>query len=189
MKPATPTRAVLAAFSLVVLACGDSTSGTVVSTLQNDNFTPGGSVAFSSGFAAGEAAAVRLGPQPAAFTIRTVRFLFGGATTAHTVTLTIYQDPGTDNPGAPIHTSDHAVTGSDAAFQEIDLTAQNVAVAANTTIRVALFVPHTGVPGIGYDGARTAARNLLYVIPGGWVTSESLMIGGDFVIRAVIATP
>lgn len=189
MKTAKPTLAVLAAFSLVALACGESTSGTVVSTLQNDDFTPGGSVTFSSGFAAGEAAAVRLGPQPAAFTIRTVRFLFGGATTAHTVTLTIYQDPGNNDPGTPLYTGDYLVTGSDAAFQEIDLSGEHVAVAANTTVRIALFVPHTGVPGIGYDAARTAARNLLYVIPGGWVTAESLMIGGDFVIRAVIATP
>src|SRR5690348_16648027 len=62
---------VLASLLLATVACGSDSSGPTTSTLQNDDFTSGGSSAtFVAGFGTGEAAAARLGPKTAAFTIR-----------------------------------------------------------------------------------------------------------------------
>jgi hypothetical protein len=171
----------------LVLGCGSDSTGPTISTLQNDDFTSGGSPTFQAGFVTGEAAAARLGPQSAAFTVRKVRFLFGGATTTKTVTLTIYQDGDSTNPGAVLHSADYSLTGSNSAFQEIDLTGQNIHVAATQKIRVAILFQHDGAPSVAIDGARTASRNFIY--SGGWITTESVSLNGDFIIRAEISTP
>ena len=187
----TKTRSVrLAIVVMAALGCGPDASGPpVISTLQNDDFTSGGTAAFQSGFITGEAAAVRLGPQSLAFTVRKVVLLFGGDTTTNTVTLTVYQDGGTLAPGSVLHSADYALTGSNAAFREIDLTSQNIHVAASQAIRVAVWFQHDGLPAAATDDARIASRNLIYAIPGGWSTAESFLLPGDFIIRAEISTP
>ena len=175
---------------LVVLACsGSDSTGPTTSTLQNDDFSSGNTPAFQGGFVTGEAAAVRLGPPTSAFTIRHIQFLFGGATGSKTITLTIYQDAGALSPGTPIHTHDYALTASDAAMQDIDLTGDNVHVGANQTIRVAIAFQHDGLPGVAKDGAITNGRNLVLANPGGWTAAETLGVNGDFIIRAEISTP
>ena len=185
-------RYVLASLVLVCVACGsDSTGGgPTISTLQNDNFTSGGAApTFIAAFDSGEAAAVRLGPQGGAFTIRKVIFLFGGAVTGETVRLTIYNDPNTANPGTVLHDSTYAITPSDAAFQQIDLTAKNIHVAASQMIRVALAFNHVGLPSVAKDAAITNTRNLVNLSPGGWTAAETVAIDGDFIIRLEISTP
>lgn len=172
------------------LACGsDSTSAPVISLLQNDNFTSSTTATFQAGFATGEAAAVRLGPQGAAYTIRKITLLFGGDTATKTVTLTIYQDGDTLNPGAVIHSADYSLKGSDLGLGEINLTSLNLHVNANQKIRVAVAFHHDGLPSVAIDGAITAARNLIDPEPGGWILSETASLNGDFIIRAEIATP
>jgi hypothetical protein len=181
---------VLASLLLATVACGSDSSGPTTSTLQNDDFTSGGSSAtFVAGFGTGEAAAARLGPKTAAFTIHRVEFFFGGSSTPHTVTLTIYQDGDSVNPGTPIYSHDYPLTPSDASFQAIDLTGQDLHVAANQKIRVAITFSHNGLPSVARDGALTPARNLLFLNPGGWVTAESVGVPGDFIIRTEISTP
>ena len=178
-----------AALAGMVLACGGSDStGPTNSTLQNDDYTSG-TPAWQAGFVSGEAAAVRLGPQSAAYTILHVRFLYGGAVATDSITLTIYQDAGNVTPGTPIHTHDYQLTASDNAMQDLDLTAANVQVAANQTIRVAITFKHDGLPGVAKDGAITNGRNLILASGTGWVTAESVGINGDFIIRADISTP
>jgi hypothetical protein len=176
----------------LALACGsDSTGGggaPVISTLQNDDFSSG-SPAFQSGFVTGEAAAVRLGPESQAYTIRKLLLLFGGDTATKTVTLTIYADGGSTNPGTVLHSADYSLTGSDAAFREIVLTSLNIHVAANQQVRVAVAFQHSGVPSVALDAARTTGRNLVNVSGSGWTTAETLGLAGDFIIRAEISTP
>lgn len=172
------------------IACGsDATGGApVISTLQNDNFTSG-APSFQSGFDSAEAAAVRLGPQGAAYTIRKVQLLFGGDTATKTVTLTIYEDAGTANPGTVLYSSGYSIKGSNSAFHEIDLTGQNIHVAANHTIRVSVAFGHVGVPSVATDASLSANRNLIYVNPTGWARADDLAMPGDFIIRAEISTP
>lgn len=178
-----------AALAGMVLACGGSDStGPTNSTLQNDDYSSG-TPAWQSGFVTGEAAAARLGPQSAGYTIRHVRFLYGGAAATDSITLTIYQDAGNTDPGSPIHSAGYQLTASDNGFQDIDLTGANLHVSANQTIRVAITFKHDGLPNVAIDGARTAARNLVLASGLGWATSETLGINGDFIIRADISTP
>lgn len=173
----------------MVLACGGSDStGPTNSTLQNDDYSSG-TPAWQAGFVTGEAAAVRLGPQSAAFTIRHVQFLYGGAVATDTITLTIYQDAGNLTPGTPIHSADYQLTASDNAMQSIDLTGANLHVAANQTIRVSIAFKHDGLPGVAKDGAITNGRNLILASGTGWVAAETVGINGDFIIRADISTP
>lgn len=183
-------RYVLASLVLVGVACGSDSTGPTISTLQNDNFTSGGAApTFVSGFVSGEAAAVRLGPQGAGYTIRKVLFLFGGNATGQTVTLTIYNDAGATNPGSVVYDSAYAITPSDAAFQQIDLTGENVHIASGQMIRVALAFTHNGLPNVAKDGAITNTRNLILANPGGWTAAETLGVNGDFIIRLEISTP
>jgi len=177
----------LLSFALV-LGCGSKDATGTISTLQIDDFTTGTPL-FQPGFATGEAAAVRLGPQSAAFTVRKVLVLFGGGTATKTVTLTIYQDGDSTNPGAVLHNADYTLTASNAAIQEINVTLQNIHVAANQKIRVAVTFQHDGLPSVAVDSGRTASRTLLKLNSVGWTTAEAVGLLGDFVIRAEISTP
>ena len=170
----------------LALGCSSDSTGPVNSTLQNDNFTSG-TPAFQGGFGTGEAAAVRLGPQSSAFTIRQVVLLFGGDTATKTITLTIYQDTGGTNPGVIIHSADYSLKGNNSAFHAINLASQNLQVAANQMIRVAVFFQHTGAPSVAIDGALTVSRN--FIFSGGWSTAASVSFPGDFIIRTEISTP
>ena len=175
----------------LVLACASDSTGSgapVISTLQNDDYSSG-SPSFQGGFLTGDAAAVRLGPQSLAYTIRKVVLLFGGDTATKTVTLTIYNDSGFTNPGSVVHGADYVLTGSNAAFREIALTGLNLHVAANHQIRVSVAFQHDGLPSVALDTARTIGRNLVNVSGGGWTTAETLGLAGDFIIRAEISTP
>lgn len=173
----------------LTLGCGADSTGPAISILQNDDFTGGAAPSFQSGFAAGEAAAVRLGPQAAGYTIRRVMLMFGGDTATKTVTLSIYQDGDTLAPGPVIHSADYSLKGSDAALREINLASLNLHVNANQKIRVAVGFQHDGAPSVAIDAARTATRNLINANPGGWIASETIGINGDFIIRAEISTP
>jgi hypothetical protein len=188
VKTSASTLRLSVALALVALACEAGTTGPVTSTLQNDDYD-GGTLAYQAGFATGEAVSVRLGPRPAAFKIDRLQFIFGGAATPQTVTLTIYEDAGTANPGTPLYSGDYELTPSDVAYQEIELAVENIVVAANALVRIAFFFQHDGFPTIGHDAGITAAKNLLFTDPGGWVTAESALLPGDFIIRARITTP
>jgi len=175
----------------LALACGSDATGSgapVISTLQNDDYASG-SPSFQGGFVTGDAAAVRLGPQSLAYTLRKVVLLFGGDTATKTVTVTIYNDSGLTNPGGVLHSADYVLTGSNAAFREIVLTGLNLHIAANHQIRVAVAFQHDGLPSVALDTARTNGRNLVNVSGGGWTTAETLGLSGDFIIRAEISTP
>jgi hypothetical protein len=175
---------VVGAVTIALAGCGSAT-GPTVSILKNDGYTSGVPT-FLGAFLTGEAAAVVLGPVDKGSTIRSVEFFFGGSDTAKTVTLTIYADAGTDNPGSVLYSHDYQMTPYDVALQRIDLTAQHIVVDAGQKIRVAVFFQHDGFPGVAKDAdGNTATRNYVYS-SGSWYKLESLGGDWDYIIRAEI---
>lgn len=186
MKTSTMT---LAALLIALTACGsDSGTSPATLTLQNDSYSTGAAVGFQGGFVAGEGVGVLLGPQSKAYSVRKIVFLFGGATTTKTITLRINADNGTDAPGAELRSQDYPVTGSNTGWQEIDLTAAPVSIAAGSKVRIGLIFQHTGLPGVARDeGGITPGRNFIYT-SSAWGKAEASSITGDWIIRAEIRT-
>ncbi len=172
--------------SAVVAGCSssDSSEPSAPVELRNDFWEPGGHAAFQAGFLAGEAGAARLGPISADRSLTKVTFLFGGGIGTQTVTLRIYEDSGTAEPGALLHESQHAVTPSDTALQEL---AVDPPVAGNRTVRVALFWQHAGLPSAATDaGPLVPERSWIYALPQAqWFTLESFGQDANLIIRAV----
>jgi len=153
--------------------------------LQNDGFVDGQPAVFQGGFVAGEMAASRLVPSGVGpWRVNRVRFLFGGATSMHTITLRIYDDTaGTTIPGTELYFADYIVTGSDNQMQEIVLTGENIQVTG--AFRVALQFTHAGFPCVARDadGTITATRNFIFT-PSVWFQSSLAGLTGDWIIRA-----
>jgi hypothetical protein len=157
--------------------------------LQNDSWVQGENVNFQSGFVAGEMAASRLvpvlsGPLP----INNVHFLFGGETTMQPITLHIWQDgAGTDLPGVEIYSMDYVLTGSNSAWQEIDLSAEGVVV--DGPFRVGIEFQHAGLPSVSRDSDGIIPdRNFIFASDGNWYESSMLGLTGDWIIRASAGT-
>lgn len=173
---------------LVALAACGSSTGPGITILKNDSYTTG-TLTFAAGFSAGEAAAVRLGPVSTGFTVRKVRFIFGGAAPVDSFNLIISADAGTDNPGSVLYAHVYTVTPSNAAIQEIDVSAQNITVPANQMIRIAFFFKDAGVPSVAPDlDGLTADRNFVYAIGPGWTKAVTAGVTGDWIIRAEVVT-
>jgi hypothetical protein len=152
--------------------------------LKNDSFASGQAAMFQSGFAAGEAGAVRLapgGPFPAEITA--VQFLFGGAAGTHTVTLRIWEDSaGTVAPGTEVFSGDFLVTASDSALQEIDLGDASILISG--PFRVGIEFQHDGLPSIARDTDGTIAPDRNFIYAGFWADSMLFGLTGDWIIRA-----
>lgn len=154
--------------------------------LKNDGFMAGSQVSYQAGFAAGESGAVALTSPFSSAKVTTVRFLFGGATTMQTVTLTVWEDASGTAPGAVIYSGDVVLTGNDSAMQEVDLSGENVTV--STAFRVGLTFQHAGLPSIAVDtdGLSGSNRNFIQAQGVGWLGAATLGLMGDFVIRAEV---
>ncbi len=180
-------RSLALAFSLPMLVLPAVAATAQETLLQNDSYVSGQSVAFQGGFVATEMAGSRfMPPGTAPWRVKRVQFLFGGATSTQTITLHVYDDTaGTPTPGAELFAGDFAVTGSNSAMQEIDLTSNNVQV--NGQFRVAIEFQHTGLPSVAsdLDGTINATRNFIFSPPFlGWLQSDLLGLTGDWIIRA-----
>ena len=187
-------RYVLIGTVLTLAACGGGGAGDggvgpgVTYSLRNDGFAVTGA-AFQAGFVTGEEAAVTLGPVPRGFQVKLVRFLYGGAATARTVTLKIYGETGTATPGTLLHSADFFVTPSDTAIQELDITGSNVTLPAGS-VRVSILFQDGGLPSVATDGdGITPNRNwAATAAPAGWYASSDLGVAGDWIIRAEVET-
>lgn len=172
----------------LVLALATIAAGAAQATeiLRNDGFESGGFAAFQSGFVVGETAAVRLVPSVAgAHDLQDVHFLLGGSTAQITLTLKIWRDTGTVAPGALLFSGDYLVSGSDTAFQAIDLSGENIQV--DGPFRVGLTFQHNGAPGPARDGdGINSALNFIDAQGIGWVQSSLLGVTGDWIIRATV---
>ena len=168
--------------------------------LRNDAFESGDTAAAQGGFVVGEMGAVCLVPATSgAFTVTKVRLLYGGdgGGTNRTITLRIYDNPGcTLLPGTQLFTADYELTSSDSAFQEIDLTLDNVQVPG--AFRVAIEFQTGGAPSIMRDtdellSPTQPTRNYIYDSSPAWVQSSTYFVTGDWIIRAFViasaATP
>jgi hypothetical protein len=154
--------------------------------LANDGWLSGEVAAFQGGFVAGETAAVRLVPSgPCPCPITKVRFLFGGDTGTHDVTLRIWDDAAlTDAPGAELYATTLQLTGSDEILQEVDIGVAGVEV--NGPFRVGLEFTHAGLPSVARDDdGITPDRNFIDAAGSGWAEASTFGVSGDWIIRAV----
>lgn len=158
--------------------------------LQNDGFTTGGAKAFQAGFVVGETAEVTLGPVSNTFQVTAVQFLFGGTgstPTSRDIVLKIYKDIGVGTPGTLLYTSTYSVAASDNLLQQIDLRDKLIVVNGGGSIRVAIEMTAAGLPSVAVDKDGTVTGNANWIKTGGsWVSSPSLGLSGDFIIRATI---
>lgn len=158
--------------------------------VRNDGFEPGQSAGFQAGFVAGEAAAARLLP-PGTFPqqLAAVRFLYGGAAGTRTVTVRVWDDAaGAATPGSELYSGDFQVTAADNALQEIDLSGAGVVVGG--PFRVGVEFQDAGLPCVARDNdGITPGRNFVDAAGIGWIDAAALGITGDWIIRAVMATP
>lgn len=157
--------------------------------LQNDGFVDGGVASFQAGFIATEVAASRFVPTiDCPCVIESVTVLYGGTTGQRDVQITIWDDPtGVPTPGAPLFTGDVTLTGSNIAFNEIDVSSGNVTV--NGPFRIGLEFQDDGLPSIAtdIDGTVDASANFILANVGGllfWFASPTLGVSGDFILRA-----
>jgi hypothetical protein len=158
--------------------------------LRNDGFETGDAVAFVNGFVAGEQGAVVLGPVESTYAVDSVTFLFGGIATAWAdVRLNIYRDEGTANPGSLLFTEDYEVAPSDTAFQQLDLTGEDVVVTGGGSIRISMEFLADAPPSIARDtdGTISASKNWVFT-SGSWNQSSDYGITGDWIIRAAVTT-
>ncbi|MBI5487948.1 MAG: hypothetical protein HY905_11495 [Deltaproteobacteria bacterium] len=161
-------------------------------TLTNDGFGTGGTAGFQSGFVTGEAAASRFVPEAPTQLLR-IQFLFGGGgdATPRNVTIHVWDDAaGTDDPGSELYVNEFTVTPSDEALQEVDPT-DGGAIDVTGPFRVGIEFQAGGLPSVARDddGLDYPERNFIDASGMGWVRSQALGLEGDWIIRAVVATP
>jgi hypothetical protein len=153
--------------------------------LKNDGFQDNDPVYFQAGFVSGEIGASKfIVPEPG-MQVTAVRFLFGGAGGQEDITLRIYDNPGNgDAPGTQVFTGKYTLTAADDAFQEIDLSSEDLFVPGN--FRVGIEFTHSGLPSIGRDdNGLIPGRNYIRASGGvGWVDSADFFLDGDWIIRA-----
>lgn len=155
-------------------------------TLKNDSWKEGGSAFFIQGFVPNDIAASRLiNPGNSSAQIKSVFFLYGGASTTRSITLYIWGDTaGTNNPGTEIYHATYQVGPSDVALQEIDLSAENIIVPY--AFRVGIKFQDAGFPSIARDkDGLTTAHNFIYTLST-WYDSSVFEIPGDWIIRATV---
>ena len=159
-------------------------------TLQNDGFVSGGPAVFQGGFVSGEIAAARFElPAGCPCLLTGVTALFGGSSQTRSMGLRVWDDPGGGTvPGNELFSGSVTLTGSDVAFQEIDLAQTPVLVSG--PFRVGLEFNHDGLPSVAtdLDGSIDAAANFILADVGVlfWFSSQTLGVSGDFIIRATV---
>ncbi len=171
----------------ILRAVIDATPVSGGTLLANDGWVSGDVAGFQAGFVAGETAAVRLVPSgPCPCPVEKVRFLFGGASGTHDVTLHIWDDSAlADAPGSELYSTTLQLTGSDEILQEVDIGVAGVVV--NGPFRVGLEFTHSGLPSVARDDdGITSGRNFIDASGTGWIESSLLGVTGDWILRAVL---
>jgi hypothetical protein len=150
------------------------------SRLQNDGWLPGAQLGFNPAPVAEDAVASRfLG---GGGNLLGVHLVFGGATTAQSVTIKVWEDiAGTVVPGTELFSGDFLLSGSD--------NLQFVALPGVFTpfqFRIGVVAHHTGAPSIAFDRDGTITPDANFVMKQGvWQTSSE---PGDWIIRAELST-
>ncbi|HKE02004.1 MAG TPA: hypothetical protein VKE69_13395 [Planctomycetota bacterium] len=182
--------------ALVLAAALASPALATDKTYQNDTVVAGGPANVQAGFVKNEIAAAVFSVPPAdgKVFLRNASVVMGnalGLSTTRQMRVLVYASGGV-NPGTPIFTSP-IFTFSPGALNIVDVSAQNIELAAGSTFTIgAKFEQDGGLSGLTSVVTDTSGiqsgKNLVFAVPGGWSTAESLGISGDFAIRADVTT-
>lgn len=157
--------------------------------LRNDGFESGDAAGFQGGFVAGEIGAARFVAPEAGRTLLKVQLLYGPDGPQRTVRLIVYDDTaGTIAPGSELYGNDFQLTGSSTSMHEISITDQQVTLPAQ--FRVGIQFNDDNSPSIAgdKDGTRTAGKNFIFAIPGGWMEPPFPPAAlGDWIIRPFVS--
>ncbi len=177
------------------LVCALATTAAADVELKNDGLQTGQMGAAQGGFVAGEIAASRFVAPDAGRTLLKVQLLYGGATATRTITLRVFDDTaGTLDPGSPLYTGDFQLTGSNDALQEIATTDMQVVVPAQFRVGIQFgdgcpAAPQPcGAPSVvSAQDTIDPTKNFIFAIPGGWISSQTAGVSGNWVIRAFVS--
>jgi hypothetical protein len=159
--------------------------------LQLDKFMDGGNKTFVGNLKTNEEAAVTLGPVSNTFQVTYVNFYFGGTgntPVSKDVTLKIYKDNGSANPGALIFSGPYTMISSLTTLHNLDLRSENIKVSGGGSIRVAIEFEHDGFPSIAQDDGNDydPLKNWIKDTNGAWASSDGLGLNGNYIIRATV---
>lgn len=145
------------------------------SELQNDGWFPGTQLGFATGLKPGDVVASRF---RGSGNLIGVQLVFGGATTAQTVTIKVWDDTAAAlGPGAELFSGDFQLDGFDG-LQYVALPG----LAMPFRFRIGVVAHHTGAPSVAFDRDGTIAPDANFVMKqGAWLASAE---PGDWIIRA-----
>jgi len=164
--------------------------------IQNDSFTDSGILTGYAAFAQQEYVAATFTVDPADYPFRIEKVqtlalaLLPG--TIAMVSVTVWEDTGTTDPGMVLHTSTYGfqLESSTTALNELDLSCENIVITSGS-VRVGLRWEYVGDQiGIAYDlDGITLLTNTVFSSPlGGWWLAEDLAVAGDWILRLEIET-
>jgi hypothetical protein len=160
--------------------------GDLVDELKNDSWPPSLVAHFQGGFAAGEAAAVRLTPPgPCPCSVDAVSVLVGGAPGFADIGLRIWEDGAlTDDPGALLYSDDLSLAAN-TTLNIIPLGLETIFV--NGPFRLGFEMLNAGFPSVARDDdGLTPGVNFINDESDGWVDSGSKGLAGDWITKAVV---
>ncbi len=164
--------------------------------LQNDSFTGTATFTQLAAFAEQEYAAASFIADPGDYPFRIEKLqalvLAPLNGTIAMVSVTVWEEDGTADPGAVVHTSTYGfqVESSSTAINELDLSCENIIIDSGT-VRVGIRWEYVGDPiGIAadLDGIQSQTNSIYSPDLGGWWWAESLLVSGDWIIRLEIET-
>lgn len=171
-------RAILLAGVMVTVAGAETPPRTMV---QNDGYF-GGSVGFQDGLVAGDIVAARLPYLDGDLIGIGVYFSGGDPSQEHAVTLKIWHDVGTHEPGAELYSGAHAIWAQD----EVQYISLPAGIAVPSSFRVGIVLHADAPPSVAHDldGTITGDYNFIYNAADGWHRSAEDGVTGDWIIRA-----
>jgi hypothetical protein len=165
--------------------------------LQNDSFTGTAVITQLGSFAEQEYAAASFEADPADYPFRLEKVqalvLAPMDGTIAMVSVTVWEEDGTADPGTVIHTSTYGfqVESSSTAINELDLSCENIVIDSGR-FRVGIRWEYVGdTIGLAFDddGISALTNSLFALFPiTGWWWADTLGVTGDWIIRVEIET-
>ncbi|MCD4653587.1 hypothetical protein K8T06_06595, partial [bacterium] len=161
--------------------------------LVNDGFFSGGVAVYQLGFVQNEIMASIFRPDPGDYPcqLKKINTLvqdgLGGGTVG-SFDLKIWEDDGSLTPGTLLFAESYQLTAA-TAFNEIDLTAENIVITSGN-VRVGLLFALDPPPSFcrDDDGNIQSQTNLIFAQGVGWQWSETFGLQGDWIHRLMIDT-
>ena len=160
--------------------------GNLADELKNDSWPPSLVAHFQGGFAAGEAAAVRMiPPGPCPCSVDAVNVLIGGASGFADIGLRIWEDGAlTDDPGVLVYSQDLSLAAA-ASLNIIPLGLESISV--DGPFRLGFEMLSGGFPSVARDDdGITPGVNFINDESDGWVESGSKGLLGDWITKVAV---